>query len=71
MLDHPDPRHRWYTKAEAAEEAGVSVRTINRWIAAGQLTLRLGHVNANALFEAEARQRARRNRGRPGARLPA
>ncbi|WP_304452896.1 hypothetical protein [Nocardiopsis sp. YSL2] len=71
MLDHTDPRHRWYTKGEAAEEAGVSVRTINRWIADGHLQLRFGHVNAHALFEAEAAQRARRNPGRPGARLPA
>ncbi|ASU81514.1 DNA-binding protein [Nocardiopsis gilva YIM 90087] len=71
MLDHPDPRHRWYTKDEAAEAAGVSVRTVNRWIAAGLLTVRLGHINAHLLFEVEAEQRARRHRGRPGARLPA
>ncbi|MFW5415044.1 hypothetical protein J0910_00420 [Nocardiopsis sp. CNT-189] len=71
MLDHPDPRRRWYTKAEAADAAGVTLRTLNRWIAAGHLQLQFGHVNAHELFETEAAMRARRIRGRPGARLPA
>ncbi|MFE6305021.1 hypothetical protein [Nocardiopsis sp. NPDC057823] len=67
-----DPRHRWYTKEQAATEAGVTVRTINRWIADGHLTLRLGrYVNAHELFEVEATQRRRRRAGRPGPRLTA
>ncbi|HLU99149.1 MAG TPA: hypothetical protein VKZ89_20130 [Thermobifida alba] len=71
MIEAADPRQRWYTKQEAANAADVTVRTLNRWIAAGHLQLRFGHVNAHQLFEIEAAMRARRTRGRPGARLPA
>lgn len=70
-MDHTDPRYRWYTKAQAAHEAGITVRTLNRWISSGLLTCRFGRVNADVLFEVEATQRGRRRRGRPGARLPA
>jgi predicted site-specific integrase-resolvase len=62
MLDHKDPRQRWYTRTEAAEAAGVSPRTIQRWILAGRLTERLGHVNAAELFEVERERRAARTR---------
>lgn len=68
-MDHTDPRYRWYTKDQAAHEADISVRTLNRWISSGLLTPRFGRVNADALFDVEASQRARRHRGRPGARL--
>ncbi|WP_304455964.1 hypothetical protein [Nocardiopsis sp. YSL2] len=66
MLDHTDPRQRWYNRAEAAEAAGVSLRTIQRWILSGRLTERLGHVNAADLFEVERERRTARTRPAPG-----
>jgi DNA-binding transcriptional MerR regulator len=62
--------NRWYTKVDAAREAQVSVRTIERWITAGLLTPHADRINAHELFAVEQQQRTKRRRGRPGARLP-
>lgn len=48
----------------------VSRRTLNRWIAAGRLTVRAGHVVERDLLDVEAERRAARHAGRPGARPP-
>jgi uncharacterized protein YndB with AHSA1/START domain len=66
LIDHPDPRRRWYTRAEAAAEAGVSVRTVQRWVLDGRLAERHGHVNAAELFEVEHERRHARTRPAPG-----
>ncbi|MEV2277840.1 helix-turn-helix domain-containing protein [Nocardiopsis sp. NPDC049922] len=66
MIAHEDPRRRWYTRAEAAAEAGVSVRTVQRWVLDGRLAERHGHVNAAELFEVERERRAARTCPSPG-----
>lgn len=55
---------RWLTQAEAAKRAGVSDRTIRRWVAAGELQERYGLHSEDEVIKTEKRMRARRGRRR-------
>lgn len=55
---------------QAPAIAHVTRRTLNRWIAAGRLTVLADHVIEAELLDVEAERRAARHRGRPGARPP-
>ncbi|MEE2041945.1 hypothetical protein Q7689_00655 [Nocardiopsis tropica] len=66
MISNSDPRRRWYTRAEAAAEARVSPRTVQRWVLDGRLVERHGHINAAQLFEVERERRHARTRPAPG-----
>lgn len=73
-LDPADELTELLTLDQAADVAGVSVRTLNRWIAAGRLrTYRLPgtqrYVREDELLDVEHERRRSRRLGRPGARV--
>lgn len=53
---------RWLTQAQAAKRAGVSDRTIRRWVAAGELPGLYGLHSEDEVIKTEKRMRARRGR---------
>lgn len=69
-LDPDDELSELIPLDQAAEIARVSRRTLNRWIAAGRLRVRAGHVVERELLDVEVERRTARRAGRPGARPP-
>lgn len=72
-LDPADPLSRIIPLRDAAALAGVSARTVRRWVASGQLEL-LPHlpgrfVTARAVLECERDRHVAGHQGRPGARV--
>ena len=71
-IDLGDQFARALTIPEAANVAGVTVRTVNRWIACKQLALLPGPdrlVLERAVRECEAARYRASRQGRPGARV--
>lgn len=70
-LDPGDDLGGLLTLNEAAERAGVTRHTINRWIRAGHLKPLLGgFVTERAVLECERDRYVASRQGRPGARVP-
>lgn len=74
-MRRPGLARSWLTVTAAAAVAGRSVRTVERWIAAGRLpAVSVGgvrYVRELDLLEVERATRHAARRGRPGARLRA
>lgn len=72
-LDPDDELSQLIPLDDAPAIAGISRRTLNRWIAAGRLRVLAGHVVERELLAVERERWESRHAGRPGARpcLPA